>query len=150
MRLDSNKISILISALEERYNSIHVIRDRIQTVSLWIMGLLIWWAWWIFQSELVLECEEKIFLILFLIVTFFMLKFFYFDDLEKWFQSQREIAGKLEKSLGFYNDGFFIEWDNSLYPKTWLKPKEGNFLRNNEYLILFGFLTFILTIIFYT
>ena len=149
MTLNPEKISILSSALEERYNSIHIIRERIQTVSLWIMGLLNWWAWWIFQSDLLLYCDEKLFLILFLILTFFMLKFFYFDDLEKWFQSQRTIAAKIEETLGFYEEWYFNNWNDSIYPKSWIKPKEWNFFRNNEYLVIFGFLTLIVAIIIY-
>lgn len=150
MTLNPEKISILSSALEERYNSIHIIRERIQTVSLWIMWLLIWWAWWLFQSDLTLYCNEKLLLIIFLIVTFTVLKIFYFNDLEKWFQSQRAIATKLEETLGFYEEWYFKDSNDSMYPKSWMKQKEWKFFRNNEYLIIFGFITLILTIILYT
>lgn len=150
MTLNPEKISILSSALEERYNSIHVIRERAQKASLWIMGLLIWWAWWIFQSDLLLWCDEKIFLIVVLIITFLILKFFYFDDLEKWFQSQREIVAKIEKSLGFYEDSYFNSENDSIYPKDWIKPRKGNFFRNNEILVIFWFIILALSLIFYT
>ncbi len=38
MKESKSKIDILLKALDERYKSIHIIRERVQTVSIWILG----------------------------------------------------------------------------------------------------------------
>jgi hypothetical protein len=52
MSEQKQKTDILLKALDERYKSIHIIRERVQTVSIWILGFLISGASWIYQSEI--------------------------------------------------------------------------------------------------
>ncbi len=52
MSEQKHKTDILLKALDESYKSIHTIRERVQTVSIWILGFLISGSAWIYQSEI--------------------------------------------------------------------------------------------------
>jgi len=129
------KISILISGLEERYKSIHVIRNRVHTTSIWLLWILLWTSWWIVKTNIIFNCYEKAYFIVLVFLAWLFILFFYYFDLEKGFASQRKIAWKLEKELWFYDKG------NLIYPKSWETWWKWNFFRNNYILIWFWFIT---------
>lgn len=54
------KTTILLSALQERYNSMHIIRDRTHTTSIWLLWILLWISGWIIQEKISFLCYEKI------------------------------------------------------------------------------------------
>lgn len=139
-----DKINILISALWERYNSIHIIRERVHSTSIWLLWLLLWISGWIIQSKIDFSCKKKLFFITLAVMTFFIIKFFYYSDLERWFMSQRKVASKIEEELWLYDD------NNSIYPISWKDNKKWNFFLNNYILIWFWFLVLITVLIFFT
>lgn len=142
--LNDEKNMVLLSALEERYRSIHIIRDRVYNFSLWTLGILLGSAGWLFQSSIHLCVYEKVGIIFLLFISSTILKLFYLDNLQKGFKSQRDIASKLESLLGFYDE------ENPIYPLSWKTVKEGNFFKNNIIIILLGVFILTFTIIFFT
>ena len=145
------KINILLNALDERYKAIHIIRERVQTVSIWILGLLIAGAAWVYQANVYFKCIEMICLFFVIICIWFCIWKFYFSDLEKGFNSQRKIAAKIEKALGFYTNGYFLEGEQSMYPKEWedagKENSEGKFMRNIYILLALGFILLMISIL---
>lgn len=151
---DQQKLDVLIQALQERNASVHTIRERIQTVSLWMLGLLLASSGYIFQSNICFGKVEKIALAVFVLIIWFVIRKYYFADLEKGFNSQRKILAKIENALGFYKEAFFDETQESIYPKEWKKSGqkgcEGKFFDNTYNLLAVGFGIFILTILFFS
>ncbi|MBU1119171.1 hypothetical protein KKH43_04795 [Patescibacteria group bacterium] len=145
---------ILLKALDERYKSIHIIRERIQTVVLWILGLLITGSAWVYQSDVYFDLLGMLSLFLVIICIWISIWKFYFYDLEKGFNSQRKIAAKIEEALGFYKKKHFSESEESMYPIEWKnsgkKNCEGKFMRNTYYLIALGFILSMLAIFSHT
>lgn len=151
MKESESKINILLNALGERYKAIHIIRERVQTISIWILGFLIAGAAWIYQSNVYFKCIEILGLFFVIICIWFCIWRFYFNDLEKGFNSQRKIAAKIERVLGFYSDGYFLEGEQSMYPKEWEraggKNSEGKFMRNTYILLALGFILLMISIL---
>lgn len=154
MRDTKQKTDILLKALDERYKSIHIIRERVQTVSIWILGFLISGATWIYQSKINFYLFEFLAIFFAIICIWISLWRFYFRDLELGFNSQRRIAAKIEKTLGFYSKGYFLEENEVLYPKDWeysgRESGKGNFIRNNYILIAVGFILLVASILTHT
>jgi len=148
-----NKVSILLSGLEERYKSIHIIRDRVQNIGIWFLGIMFGVGGWIIQSNINLCCLQKG-LYLFGVITFFiMVRFVYLEDLQKGFKGQQKIAAKIEQSLGFFDPKYFNENESSLYPKEWLNSGkencDGKFIGTTVTLLYTGVIFLIITILFF-
>lgn len=145
---DEKKIEILLHALEERYKSIHIIRDRVQNISLWTLGLFVTAGGWLLQSNTTLTCGEKWFFGATILLSVLVLRIFYLRDLEKGFKAQQRIQAKIEDSLGLCRPGVFTE--ESIYPKDWAKAggkdSKGNFFFHNYLLIYLGTLILLLSI----
>lgn len=144
---------ILLAALQERYSAVHTIRERVQTVALWVLGLLVAGAGWFFQSDICIGLIEKMVLAFFAFAIWMVIKFFYFKDLEKGFNSQRVVLAKIEEALGFFEKSYFTNKDEALYPESWKKSGqkncEGNFMKNNYNLVALGFLIFVVAVFFF-
>lgn len=140
---EEQKINILMHALDERYKSIHTIRERAQTVSIWILGIMLGVAGWIFQSNVRFSLYQKIFSVILLLIVWVTLRWFYFSDLHKGFNSQRRVAANIEDALGLFDENIYTESDESVYPKTWKKSgqkgSEGKFFENTYNLLIIGF-----------
>ncbi len=140
---EEQKVNILIQSLNERYKSVHVIRERVQTVSIWILGILLGFTGWLFQSNISFSFSKKFCLIILLLAVWSTLRWFYFNDLQKGFNSQRQVAAKIEDSLGLFNEGVYLDSGDSVYPKAWKKlgqkGSEGKFFENTYNLLIIGF-----------
>ncbi len=131
-------------ALQERYASIHNLRDRIQSITLWLLWILLWVSGWIIQSKMHFKCSEKIF---FLITIFITMSIFYlyFEDLKKGVISQFNIASKIEEKL------WFFEGEQALYSLNWKKEKNKRpFLKFHYIMLLFWFIVLIVSILYFT
>jgi hypothetical protein len=150
---EDQKINILLNALDERYKSIHTIRERVQAVSLWILGILIGASGWLFQSNMCFSLYEKLFSVISLLILWATLRQFYFNDLQKGFNSQMKVAAKIEDSLGLFEDKLYTELEDSIYPKSWKKSGqkgcEGKFFDNAYSLLIvgFGILSFVILLL---
>ena len=145
------KIEILLVVLQERYNSLHIIRERVQSISLWILGILLSASGWLFQADIYITYEQKILYTTLLLGIWYILKKLYFSDLEKGFNNQRQILAKIEDSLGLYKKSYYNNSEDTLYHKEWRhsgeKGSEGRFFQNTYNLIAVSFGIFILSIL---
>jgi len=150
---EDKKIDVLINALDERYKSIHTIRERVQTVSIWILGILIGASGWIFQSNMLFSTNDKFFAVVLLLIIWATLRWFYFNDLQKGFNSQMRVAAKIEDSLGLFDEKIYSDSEDSIYPKSWKKSGqkgcEGKFFDNSHNLLIvgFGILSFVILLL---
>ena len=119
MTADEHKTQILIAALEERYKAIHIIRDRVQSIGIWSLGLLLGASAWIIQSEQGLDPFKKTIYIIGALSAAAVLRFDYLEDLKRGFKGQQRVAARLEKALGLYDSGKFDASGESIYPKEW-------------------------------
>ena len=143
MITEDKKVEILLAALDERYKAIHAIRDRVQNVGLWSLGLLLGAGGWIIQSDLRLTCFEKAVYLVGAILAFLVLRFSYLEDLERGFQRQQKATVRIEKALKLYETNFFDDSENSIYPPEWehagTEKGAGKFFNTTFYLLYIGF-----------
>ena len=140
---DEQKVNVLMSALEERYQSLRTIRERIQNICLWMLGILFGVSGWLIQSDIRLFTEEKTLFIIGLAILFAVLRFGYLSDLERGFKGQQRVVVRLERNLGLFNEGVFDDSNESVYPKSWEKAGSengnGNFFNTTYRLLYVGF-----------
>lgn len=145
---DEQKVTVLLQALNERNTSLHTIRERVQNVSLWVLGLFVTAGGWLVQADTILTVYEKWVCSIAILTVVLILRFFYLADLEKGFKTQQRIQVQLEEVLGFFSPEVFRP--EALYPKEWkragLKNGKGNFFAHNHLLIYVGTLLLILSI----
>jgi len=116
---DEMKVQILLSALQERYNAMHAIRQRVENICVWILGIFVVIAGWIVQGGLDLYVVQRIFLSIVLLVAVMAVRLFYLRDIEKGFRKQLQVAARIEKVLGLYEGGYFEPTETGLYPEEW-------------------------------
>lgn len=138
----NKKVDILLMALKERYDSIHKIRDRVQAIGIWTLGILVGIGGWLIQSDVILTIFQKIISIGAVMASYCAIQYYYFKDLNKGFKGQQRAAVKIEKALGFFTPKFFNDEDKSFYDQKWemagTDEGEGNFFSTSDLLILIG------------
>lgn len=149
---NDKKSEILVSALQERYQSMHIIRERVQNIGIWILGVLGGVGGWVLQSDKCLGFFNKILYLLALFAVFHVIRFHYLEDLNRGFKGQQKVASKIEKILNLYKPKFFSDDNDSVYPELWekagTKEGEGNFFKTTYLLIYIGFVFVSLSILF--
>lgn len=137
---DEQKINILLSALEERYRSIHIIRERVQNICLWLLGIFLAVSGWVIQSTIILTTPQKIIYIVGTLVAFYVLRFLYLTDLNRGFKTQQIVATRIEKKLQLFKPVAFDGSEEPIYPENWKKSGgkdgEGKFF-NSTYVLLY-------------
>lgn len=146
IKLDNKqKVDILLKALDERYQSIRVIRERIQNICIWTLGLLVTVAGWLIQSDMLfIDLNQKVIYTIFIVLTFALIRFYYLLDLHKGFKNQLKVATHIEGALKLYEVSEFDSLKSSIYPKEWKNENNGKFFNTNVRLIDLG--TFILLV----
>ncbi|MDB5224821.1 MAG: hypothetical protein JWO43_443 [Candidatus Adlerbacteria bacterium] len=136
------KVTVLLAALSERYESLRTIRERVQSIGVWALGLLLGIGGWLIQSETTLTSFQKTFYILGILAAFAVLRFKYLEDLSVGFKSQQKITTRLEKALGLFTPGIFDSDTTSIYPQKWEKAGtaegSGNFFETTYILLYIG------------
>lgn len=126
-----------MQALEERYKVLHTIRDRVQNLSIWVLGLFITSGGWLLQTDMTMRTTEKLFFSIAIILSIIFIRVFYLRDLEKGFKTQQQIQAKIETLLGLCTPGMYIQ--DSVYPQEWAhagtKRGRGRFFLHNYLLI---------------
>lgn len=150
----SDKKDILIAALEERYEAMRVIRERVQSIGLWALGLMLAATGWLVQSDVFISPKQKLFYIVALGVAFWALRFKYTDDLQRGFAAQQRVAVRLEKTLGLYTSGVFDDSEESIYPQKWEQAGndncDGKFFTSTYLLLYIGIVILALAILLQT
>jgi len=148
---NEKKVDILLSALGERYKSIHIIRDRMQSVCLWALGILFATGGWLIQSNIILTCLQKGVYITGILFAFAILRFSYLADLYSGFKSQQRVAVHIERTLGMFTPDAFNNSTETIYPKSWenagTKTGYGKFFHTTYMLLYAGVAFLILTIL---
>jgi hypothetical protein len=126
MEIDSKqKIDILLTALGERYTSLHAIRARVESIGTWAIGLSLGSGGWLLQSKAMLSCVQKTTLTVGVLSAFAVLRFLYLADLHRGFRSQQQVAVKIEAALELFTPGAFEE-TASIYPENWKLAGKNN------------------------
>lgn len=119
--LDTNqKVTVLLAALQERYQALRTIRERVQSVGIWALGLLTAASGWLLQATEPLDDPKRWAALVGLIAAVLILRFVYLADLKRGFDAQQRAAARLERSLGLYQVGLFDDETTSIYPVRWL------------------------------
>ena len=134
------KLTVLLRALDQRYRAIDGIRDRVQNVCLWILGLFATGGGLLLKADIPLTVNNKISLSAMILVAVLALRFFYFKDLERGFRAQQRIQARIEAVIGLSKKGVFgVE---SIFPEEWAvagtRQGKGRFFSHNYLLIYLG------------
>ncbi|HEV2560737.1 MAG TPA: hypothetical protein VGT78_01225 [Rhizomicrobium sp.] len=135
----ADKVTILLAALSERYNSLHLIRARVESIGTWIIGLSLGAGGWLLQSTHALTCADRSVLIIGVLLGLAVLRYFYLADLRTGFKAQQRVAARLEDALGLYEDALFDAHASPIYPIGWknagAKESEGKFFQSTYLMI---------------
>lgn len=120
----------------------HTIRQRVENVCLWVLGILVVVAGWIVQGNVRLSLPQKGFLCGALLTAVVGVRCLYLRDIEKGFRKQLRATARIEKVLGFYEEGYFDPTERSLYPEEWSRAGresgEGSYFRMSYLLLYIG------------
>lgn len=139
---DAQKVQVLVAALQERYQAMRTIRDRVQSIGIWALGLLTAAGGWVIQTDETLTRHDRMFFALGVIGALGVLRLIYLADLEKGFNAQQRTAARLEAALGFYEAGALAEGSTPLYPASWAdagkEEGKGRFFQSSYALLYVG------------
>lgn len=152
MEIDNaEKINILLSGLQERYNALHIIRARVENTCTWTLGILVVLSGFFIDKNVSLTTTQSIFIIASLIAVLVVLRFFFLRDLEKGFKEQFKVVVNIEKALSLYKEGAYC--DGTVYPNKWEKSGQdrcdGRFFKSSYWLLYVGFAILIVAILFF-
>jgi hypothetical protein len=135
---DEKKVEVLIAALKERYESLHKIRDRVQSSGIWILGILFAASGWFLQDDRGLGLSKKVTFAAAALFAFLVFRYSFLADLRKGFKNQQIAAASIEEKLGLYEEGKYAQ-KGTVYPLSWkdsgTKSGDGKFF-NTIYLLL--------------
>lgn len=148
---DGKKVDVLLVALAERYTSLHHIRQRVESVGLWAMGLSLAAGGWMLQSGMTPSICVKLISGAGVIVAFSVLRLVYLADLRRGFCGQQRVAVSIERALGLFSRDAFDLTGETIYPEKWkdagTKASDGRFF-NSTYTLLWIATAFLLMSIF--
>jgi hypothetical protein len=137
---EQDKVKILLTLLERRYEGIEKIHERVYSISIWTLGIFLGAAGLIVQGNIQLDLAAKIFLAIAEAFALMAISF-YIKDLERGFRNQFQVAVQIEQILGLGKQGFF-DAEEELYPSEWAqagtKLGQGRFFRNTYLLLYLG------------
>lgn len=140
---NEQKVSTLHLALQERYESMRVIRERVQNICIWVLGILLSASGWIIQNDTIFYTQKKLLFFTGILISLIVLRFWYLNNLEKGFKAQQKVAVRIEKSLGLFELNIFDESGEPIYLKSWekagLESSDGQFFKTNYMLLYVGF-----------
>lgn len=116
---EEQKVAVLLAALAERYQAMRTIRERVQSMGLWVLGLLAAAGGGLIQSQAALSDSERWIGIIALGAALLVLRFWYLADLQKGFAGQQRVAATIERTLGFFEPGALGLLDRPIYPASW-------------------------------
>ncbi len=147
----SKKTDILLDALKERYQSMHKIRDRVQNIGIWALGIMFAVSGWLLKGDINLNFGQKIGYIFAIVIAFYAIRFLYLRDLCTGFKNQQKVTAKIEKALGLFEEGYFIE-NETMYPESWknsgCENGDGKFFETTYVLLYIGIFFLIASVLF--
>jgi len=116
---DDTKLSILQVLLKEKYHCLHVMRHRVQAITLAAVGGFLVAAAWVSRQPSPLGAGHKAFLTVSLSVALGVVLAF-LGDMTRGFRSTQRVVVRLERILHCYDKDFFGEGTGTLYPREWM------------------------------
>ena len=117
---EDQKLQVLLTELQERYNASHKIRDRSTNFTLWISGMAIGLSWLLIcQKELLLN--QRIALTL-LVIALFGGTLFFIIGLRRGFAKNREATIRCERALHMFDSDVYLK-ETSLLPSEYATTK---------------------------
>ena len=150
MKINSDeKITILLSILNERYDVSHKIRERSFRLMIWILGLAIGLIWMLISGN-PLSTWQKIVLTIFVIMLG-STTFFFLHSLRKGFDNNRRVLINIEEALGCYKDGIYLD-SKALYPNEYRQINKRSWFSHFRtiYLLIIIIVIIIITLIWLT
>lgn len=148
---DEKKVDVLLLALKERYEAIHKIRERAQSIGIWALGILFTLGGWILKSDQSLKISNKALFVALSVLAFLVIKYSYLRDLENGFKSQQRAAAKIETALELYESGSYSQTQETIYDISWKDAGQSNgkgkFFKTTTYLLMIGFAFFVIAIL---
>ena len=136
-------------ALDERYRSIHIIRDRVHKTCTWTLGVLILIAGWIVQSKISFDWNERAFVCVGVIAVIVAVRLGYLRDLKKGFDVQFRATKRIEQALHMFDPAFYGSQED-IYPQEWLcsgtENGSGRYFKSNFRLLYLGSALFVLAL----
>ena len=144
----SEKVTILISALEARYRALESIRDRAQGVSIWSLGLLLAAAAWLVATEKAPADDQLIVICLAVAWAWGAMRFAWLANLRTGLRAQAQVAAVLEERLGLYAEGRFGLGTPAVFPAAWRqagqKSGPGRYFQSTYLILDAGLALFVL------
>jgi hypothetical protein len=148
---NQEKVSILISALESRYRALDAIRDRVQSVGVWALGLLLAATGWLVEKSVILAGDQTAIVCIGVVAGWIVLRLVFLADLRKGFKAQQRVAAGLEDLLGLYATGRFGSESKAAYPEAWrqagAKGGRGRFFQSSHLMLDVGVVMLLLAIL---
>jgi hypothetical protein len=119
MLSNQEKVSILVSALEARYRALDAIRNRVQNVGIWALGLMLAATGWLVQKTVILAGDQTAVFCVGVMAAWIVLRLIFLADLQKGFRVQQKVAAGLEDLLGLYAPRRFGSESEAAYPEPW-------------------------------
>ena len=145
------KIQVLLAIAEERNKAIHIIRERVQKMCTWIMGIFLAVAGWIMKENISLLPIQKGVLVGVIVTIVLVIHLSYLKDIMQGFKVQQRVLARIEDALKLYEPGVYDDKESGLFPNTWKKAGtnkgSGRFFANNLYLLYIGAVSLIISII---
>ena len=104
---EEQKLQVLLTELQERYNASHKIRERSTQFTLWISGMAIGLGWLLISQE-TFALSQRVALTL-LIAALFVGTIFFILGLRRGSQKNREAMIRCEGALGMHDTGVYLE-----------------------------------------
>lgn len=148
---EKEKVDILLSAVEERYNAMHKIRERVQSIGLWSLGILFSAGGWIIENKVSFNLAQTAIIVIGILIASGILRFIYLEDLHRGFRGQQRVAARIEKSLGLFKPKIFDESEDPIYPPSWEKSgtheSDGKFFYTTYILLYMGVIFLVIAIL---
>lgn len=116
---NTERVSILVAALEASYRALAAAAARAQGVCLWSLGLALAGAAWLAHGDAILATDQAVIIAVAVLAAWFALRFVFLADLRKSFVAQRKVASGLEDLLGFYAPRRFGPEAEAVFPDSW-------------------------------
>lgn len=146
---DQAKLQILLSAANERYKSIHIMRERVRNTCTWALGIIALISGWLIQSNLNLDFLNKLLYTVLILVSLYVIRC-YLKDIEKGFSANLRVVAKIEKILMLYDSNVYDNTGSCVYPKQWSNAgsynSEGQFFKFSYWLLYLGIILLLFAI----
>nr|MBC8361657.1 hypothetical protein [Candidatus Desulfatibia profunda] len=142
---EDQKLQVLLTELQERYNASHKIRERSTQFTLWISGMAIGLGW-LLISQKTFALSQRIALTL-LIAALFAGTIYFIMGLRRGSKKNREAMIRCESALGMHDTDAYLE-GKSLLPREYSQTDRkwsDHFCTLCVWLILVALSLFILT-----